>query len=156
MPTHRHEHLRHSWRPEPEADAERSARFHYADLTGNHGQLPTHDRNWLARFTAAETLSQTHDKPPKEKSNDPAEASIANWLRRQRSSLDRLCLYQIDLLNTLPAFEWEPRDQRSTERITEYAAFTAREGRVPKRRTVNSSERSLARWSERHQHPGGR
>lgn len=146
MPTNRHEQLRHSWQPEPEADTERSARLHNADLTGNNDHLPTRDRNWLARFTAAENFSHTHNKPPKEKSDDPEEASTANWLRRQRSSLDRLCLYQIDLLNTLPAFEWEPRYDRTALMRQQLEAFITREGRSPRRRSDDREERSIARW----------
>ncbi len=147
MPTHSHRQLRNTWRPEPEPA--RSIRLHRADISGQHQQLPIREQNWLTRFGQAENFWMRHHRPPREKSSDSAEASTANWLRRQRTNLDRLCLYQIDLLNTLP-FAWDPRDEHRTERHVSYLEFLVERNRTPRRRSLDAAERSLARWAEKH------
>lgn len=88
----------------------------HAATSGDASGLSRHDRNWLIRFRDAEGFWSLHREPPRERRSDSGEASLAHWVRRQRTNLDRLSLAQIDLLNTLPAFEWDPRDELRTER----------------------------------------
>ena len=145
MHTDSHQQLRDTWQPEPETDSAYSARLHNADRSGDAKHLSQREKKWLTRFQDAETFSVDHQLLPKEKSSDPVEASIAKWLSRQRTNLNRLCLYQIDLLNTLP-FEWDPRDAHRTEQLNGYAEFVARQGRLPRRRSTDAAERALARW----------
>ncbi len=148
MPTDSHRRLRDTWRPESELDPDRSIRLHRADTSGQRQQLPIREQNWLSRFGEAEDFWMRHHRPPREKSSDSAEASTANWLRRQRTNLDRLCLYQIDLLNTLP-FKWDPREEHHTNRHSAYSEFVTRERRTPRRRSTDPTEKSLARWAAR-------
>lgn len=150
MHTDSHRRLWETWLAQSEPQPARSARFHQADTNRDDRHLPKRDQNWLKQFQAAETYWLRHHNLPREKSSVPEEASAAGWLRRQRSNVDhnRLCLYQIDLLNTLP-FEWNPRNQHQTQRHHDYVQFVERHGRPPRRRSSDPVERALARWTLR-------
>ena len=118
-------------------------------MTGDLAQLPKRDRNWLSQFHDIETFSTVQNRAPTEKSVNVDEAALATWARRQRTNVHRLCHYQIDLLNVLPHYRWDPRDEHKIFRQQEHDEFLTREGRDPQRRSRDPGERSLARWAGR-------
>ncbi len=152
MPTTAHRLLRTTWTPaqEPPDLARRSAAIAAADLTGNDDQLPARDRNWLVRFTELETFV-LHGRLPREKGSPADEAALAVWARRQRQNVASLCGYQTELLNSIPSFDWNPRQQSFGGRATEFAAFIHTHGRPPRVRAEEPTERSLGRWMAQQQ-----
>jgi len=74
---------------------------------------------------------------------------LPEWLRYQRSERGRAfqCSYQRLRLECVPQFEWDPLDVQWDEQLADYVSFVATHSRVPRYRSQNPQERSLAAWA---------
>lgn len=110
------------------------------------------DINWLATIETVETFAARNGRLPRHCEGRTRafkeEGRLADWLSTQRTNqrLERLCFYQQRRLEALPGFRWEPLSEEWHERLNSCAAFLATHGRLPRIRSAEREERSLARW----------
>lgn len=70
----------------------------------------------------------------------------SNFLTHQRRRRGHLCEYQVARLELLPQFSWAPVDDVFDRRIAQLRAHLTEYGSAPRLKSVDPSERSLARW----------
>ncbi|WP_262002339.1 helicase associated domain-containing protein [Microbacterium sp. Mcb102] len=75
--------------------------------------------------------------------------ALYTWLAYQRRTADRHNGFQVAVLECIPEWSWACQDDAWDTRLDEVLAFVAAEGRPPRSRSEDSSERQLARWVER-------
>ena len=95
-----------------------------------------------------------HDRWPVRKHSDQPhtdaeETRLAEWLREQRRYQDRLSSWQIEMLESLPGFDWRPRDDVWDRYFEAYVQFVRTNGRVPRASSSHEDERQLAIWVTR-------
>jgi hypothetical protein len=141
--------------PLKETDCELSRRF-YAIDTGV-APVPGPSRNiaaWLATMRALDSFVAAHGELPRRKAHpataDASEQRLARWMTRQRAAEGDLCSYQDAALSLIPGFRWWPRKDQFDANIIAVAAFRAEhDGRMPRIRSADPVEHSLALWCRR-------
>lgn len=77
------------------------------------------------------------------------EAELYSWLRRQRRREAGLSEWKWQLLDALHPRVWEPRQVDWERRLREYLRFVQERGAMPRVRSAERAERSLAHWMAR-------
>lgn len=133
----------------PSENLDRSLRF--VQLAENEIHTTRRgESNWLWKIESVELFTdlwrrlQRHtrgsDRPLVE------EGRLADWLDTQRDNRPTLCLYQERRLEALPQFIWDPREERWQQRLQDCHQFLADHGQLPRIRSDDFAEKSLARW----------
>ena len=109
---------------------------------------------WLSNLRALEHFLTENDRWPVRKRDghsrpDAQETQLADWLREQRRYQDRLRSWQIEMLESLPGFDWRPRDDVWDRHFAAYVQFVGVEGRIPRAGSSNEAERRLVIWATR-------
>lgn len=95
-----------------------------------------------------------HDRWPVRKRHvhprlDAEETRLSDWLREQRRYQDHLSSWQIEMLESLPGFDWRPRDDVWDRHFEAYVQFVRASGRSPCANSPHEGERQLAVWATR-------
>ena len=123
-------------------------------------RLPRRIVSWVGGARSLERFVQTQQRHPRENSRRPREdiaeeeRMLAGWVRFQRSQAarKRLCGYQIERLELVPGFSWNPIDDRWERQLGEYVVFFETQGRAPRYRAEDPAERRLAAWAAKQRH----
>lgn len=75
--------------------------------------------------------------------------ALYTWVAYQRRTAERLNGFQVAFLELIPAWSWAAQEDAWDARLDEVSAFVAAEGRAPRSRSKDATERQLARWVER-------
>lgn len=122
-----------------------------AETRTRHGRRAT---NWDRHFREVSRYVDTHGTLPRNSGGEDTDGDrLADWLsdQRKRRRRDLVTDDQRDRLETLPGFEWEPRDAQWAQRVRQYAEFLrSTNGKRPQIRSHNALERRLARWWGNH------
>lgn len=150
----------------PSLDEARSARFAAAEAHIAAGSDPdganSRVNGWVRRVRELTEFTLVEDRFPRENNRAPAgvisseESSLHEWVRLQRRSTtrDNHCDYQIQRLNLVPGFSWDPHDEAWQKSFELYQSFITVHGQAPRVRSQDTLERSLAHWAakQRSQH----
>jgi hypothetical protein len=82
------------------------------------------------------------------------ESRLAGWVRyqRRREAAEQLLSWQHTLLEQIPGFAWEPLDDQWGLWYAQLSAFFQAKGRVPRYRSPEAGERTLAAWVHKQRH----
>lgn len=144
---------------------ERSLRYFRAEQSLIHSagavNLPgSRISKWVLTARAFESFAREHGRLPmtrRRSSNCPAsdaESRLAEWSKYQRRPAvhARLCAYQVERLECVAGFSWDPAGDRWDDQLFGYLDFVVTFGRKPRYRSVNPDERHLAGWEARQRH----
>lgn len=73
---------------------------------------------------------------------------LVSWVKNQRRARN-LTDAQVTILDAVPGWNWAPREDAWDERIRAFEWFVVENGRLPRTRATESSERALAYWTSR-------
>lgn len=112
---------------------------------------------WIRTALAVEAFVEEHQRMPVRNSRavrsdaNAVEQALADWLRYQRRPRTKYlhCEYQRLRLECIAGFEWAPNALRRELRAAEHQEFVDVTGRLPRHRSSDANERSLAAWSAR-------
>lgn len=99
---------------------------------------------WLDVIEAIEALSFPTTNDDSTIALGPRAAS--NFLTHQRRRRSHLCRYQTERLELIPGFSWAPLDAVFARRLAELQAHLNEHGKLPRLKSDDPAERSLARW----------
>ena len=88
---------------------------------------------------------------PKRESTDPEEAALGVWThhQRDRKKENKLEAWQIQELEAIVGWEWDPRKATWFHNCAEAKDFKdAHAGQLPNKRASNPEERRLGKWIE--------
>jgi hypothetical protein len=108
------------------------------------------ERQWWISYARCRDQTEELGRLPR-RTHDYAddETRSFEWLRRQRRNFDLLDQPQIAALEALAGFGWEPLMDRWFRHLLDLIAFEVREERLPRGRSNDRAEKSLARWRAR-------
>lgn len=108
------------------------------------------ETNWLSRVESVERFTDLWRRLPRHTCGSERlrveEGRLADWLDTQRDTRPTLCLYQERRLEALPQFVWDPREERWQQRLQDCYQFLTDRGHLPRIRSADRAEKSLARW----------
>lgn len=117
-----------------------------------HPTSQAHSRRaarWVDGYLSAQRFAQEQGRTPRAHAElHSLESRVFEWIRRQRRA-PRLTDFQIQCMNSLPGFEWEPRQVHWNEMLLAVSDYIAREGHEPRASADVPEERTLARWLAR-------
>lgn len=105
-------------------------------------------RNWIAKCVDLEHFALDTSRLPRREVADVRERRLFDWVQYQRRNVDRLTLYQVERLELLDEWTWSPLDERWLRNLEAYEDFCRTHGRIPRRRTSDQAEASLATWRD--------
>lgn len=103
---------------------------------------------WKRRLETYVSFLTEHGREPRLRAEDRAERTLAEWMRTQRSTADRLSADRVAALDAAVP-NWHVRRRVAPtfeERVGEYAVFLATHRRDPGRSSDSAEEASLASW----------
>lgn len=147
-------------------DHARSARFAAVEAALRDGVTPAEHSSqiirWALRVRDLTDFTATHGRFPRENNRAPSgtisrrESRLHEWVRLQRRATirDSHCNFQIQRLELIPGFSWDPHGDAWTEKLTRYRDFIAQSQRAPRARSDDPAEQGLAHWAakQRSQH----
>ncbi|WP_441005406.1 helicase associated domain-containing protein [Microbacterium sp. CFBP 8790] len=102
-------------------------------------------RQWMLRYTQLKKFTREHGQLP---TRSQSSGSLVSWVKNQRRSWT-LTREQVRLLEQLPGWSWDPREDAWLRRAEEVRTFLQQHGRLPRARATHVRERSLAHWYSR-------
>ncbi|QYF74877.1 helicase associated domain-containing protein [Cryobacterium sp. PAMC25264] len=137
-----------------------SLTFFTADPTWREsGEIPARAprgvMGWIHSVLALEDFVEREGRLPRENRRLPAgtisieEKQRCNSVRAQRRAFaaGRLCSYQVQRLQCIDGFTFQPVEDAWQAHYDAYSRFTATHGDAPKLRSEMETERALARWA---------
>lgn len=90
----------------------------------------------MAGFERARSWFINHDRQPSQAAEDDLERTVARWVNKQRRASNGTTHHQISperrgLIDSLPGWEWDPREARWHASFRHYANWVSTHGRVP-------------------------
>ncbi|MGO1267338.1 MAG: Helicase associated domain protein [Microbacterium gubbeenense] len=122
-----------------------SVRLYFAAASPHLRDRLRREARWLASY---EEVFRSCDDP----SGVPPR--LRSWIKNQRRA--KLCDLQLALLEELPRWAWQPRDNAWHKHADELDEFISAHGRAPRIRSVDPAERSLGMWLGRQRRRLGR
>lgn len=139
-------------------DQSRSLRFYLRESEirdSKYSQTPI-DRigQWIHTLLRVEGFRERKGRLPRDNNRLPKtsipqeERSLADWLRYQRraATRDLHCTYQIERLQSIPGFSWDPRSDQWDEQFRRSAQFVLEHQRLPRYRSTDPAEKAAAGW----------
>ncbi|WP_166791461.1 helicase associated domain-containing protein [Cryobacterium sp. Hh38] len=125
------------------------------DAQPGEAQIPDAIIRWLQNVFALEDFIARLNRMPRENRRLPAnsisdeEKTLTAFVRAQRRAFAgaRLCTYQERRLAAIEGFSFHLRDDVWISRFREYRDFITENGRVPRLRSHEDKEHSLAAWA---------
>ena len=125
------------------------------DAQPGDAPIPDAITGWLQNVFALEDFVARLKRMPRENRRLPAgtipvgEKALTSFVRAQRRAFAGACLctYQERRLAAIDRFSFHPRDDVWIERFRGYRAFITENGRVPRFRSDEARESSLAAWA---------
>jgi hypothetical protein len=77
------------------------------------------------------------------------ESRLVRWLRYQRVIEESLSDFQAEVLESLPGWSWDPRQDAWDVRADQLERFLSDTGRWPSTRSTHRNERGLGHWVAR-------
>ena len=152
--------LRHLRPDRLSADQARSLSYFVRELQlrperPGEAQIPDAITRWLKNVFVLEDFIARLNRMPRENRRLPAnsisdeEKTLTAFVRAQRRAFAgaRLCTYQERRLAAIGGFSFHPRDDVWISRFREYRDFITENGRVPRLRSHEDKEHSLAAWA---------
>lgn len=129
-------------------------------VAGTVSERPLRALSWIRTVLAVEEFVVEHQRIPVRNSraarteSNAVEQALADWLRYQRRprTKDLHCEYQRLRLECIAGFDWNPVAVARQVRAAEFQEFVDVTGRLPRHRSSDVNERSLAAWSARQLH----
>lgn len=106
--------------------------------------LPLHRQPFRWWMTATEISNHATRTGHPPTGNDGASNQVLCWIRNQRRA--RLDLLKETFLDSIPGWEWEPRQERWETNAHDFTQFVALHHRAPATHATCAKERQLARW----------
>jgi hypothetical protein len=127
------------------------------DTAGTVSERPLRALSWIQTVLAVEEFVLENQRIPVRNSRaartdfNAVEQALADWLRYQRRprTRDLHCEYQRLRLECIAGFEWNPVAAARSVRAAEFEEFVDVTGSLPRHRSSDLNERSLAAWSAR-------
>lgn len=101
----------------------------------------------LERFVAATGELPRHNARLGPEQIVPCVARLAQFLRTQRKSRDRITSERLARLESLPGFSWDPLGDAWSANVTGFATFFQTHERFPSAHASDIHERGLGRWA---------
>lgn len=129
-------------------------------IAGPVSERPLRALSWIRTVLAVEEFVAENQRIPVRNSraarteSNAVEQALADWLRYQRRprTKDLHCEYQHLRLECIEGFDWNPIAVAREVRAAEFQEFVDVTGRLPRHRSSDVNERSLAAWSARQLH----
>jgi hypothetical protein len=120
-------------------------------------ETPIRVTNWLLNLLELETFVAREGRWPRENRRlDRSliledERQLAAWIRTQRIAAGQgaRCTYQLDRLECVDGFRWQPLDDRWHNNADTYQLFTDTHKRAPSLHSDDQTERTLAGFATR-------
>lgn len=115
-------------------------------------------QRWAKRYGDLQRFIELTGGMPRERANasgqEDEESLLAGWARyqRRRERNGTLLDWQRTLLEQVDAFSWDPLVEQWEERCEELRVFLTGKGRMPRYRSTDDAERSLAAWVHKQRH----
>jgi ribosomal protein S18 len=109
-------------------------------------------QRWYRRAAELKRAVEMFGRMPRE--GDPVQPGLVSWVKNQRR-FPNLSAKQVELLEAIPGWSWDPHADCFDKRVEALADFIASTGRIPRRRSGDANERSLGEWLGRQRRSEG-